>query len=61
MSIKPKINRDLNSAKVHFGSKLEILSWIDGEWWQGQAQNMAIFTFKLNLTLKFKVNYPPKE
>ena len=36
--MKPKINRDRNNAKMHFGPFLEILTLTDGELWHGQAQ-----------------------
>ena len=35
-----------------FGPNLEILSWIGGEWWHGQAQNMAIFYFEVKFDLE---------
>ena len=39
MSIKPKINKDLNSAKMHFfGLSLEILTSIGGEVWPGKRK-----------------------
>ena len=59
MSIKPKINRDLNSAKVHFGSKFGNII-LGGEWWQGQAQNMAIFYFSVKFDLEVQGQLPPK-
>ena len=60
ISIKPKIGRDLNSAKMHFVPNLEIVTSIGGELWPGQAQNGVNCELKLNLTLKDKVNHPPK-
>ena len=39
MSLKPKIGRDLNSAVMHFGANLEILTRIGGKWLRVQAQN----------------------
>ena len=61
MSIKPKITRDLNCAKVHFCFKFGNLTldrWWMMAWTSSKYGNF--FTFKLNLTLKLKVNYPLK-
>ena len=52
----PKFSGILRVLRCIIGPNLEILSWIGGEWWHGQSQNMAVFTLKLNLTLKCKVN-----
>ena len=41
----PKLTGILTVLRCILGPNLEILSWIGGEWWQGQAQNMAIFYF----------------
>ena len=43
MSIKLKIGRDLDSAKMHFVPHLEIITWIGGELWHAQAYNGVIF------------------
>ena len=40
-------------------AKLVILAWIDDGLWCGKARNGVNFDFKLNLTLKVKVDYPP--
>ena len=37
--MKPKIKRNLNSAKMHFNPNMEILPWLSGQLWRGQAQN----------------------
>ena len=42
------------------GPNLEILSWIGGEWWQGQAQNMAIFYCEVKFDLEVQGQLPPK-
>ena len=39
----PKLTGILTVLRCILGPNLEILSWIGSEWWQGQAQNMAIF------------------
>ena len=39
----PKLIGILTVLRWILGPNLEILSWIGSEWWQGQAQNMAIF------------------
>ena len=41
----PKLTGILTVLRCILGPNLEILSWIGSEWWQGQAQNMAIFYF----------------
>ena len=41
----PTINRDLNSAKMHFVPNLEILAWISGDLSGARAQNGANFDF----------------
>ena len=41
----PKLTGILTVLRCILGPNLEILSWIGGEWWQEQAQNMAIFYF----------------
>ena len=43
-----------------FGPNLEILSWIGGELWHGQAQNMVIFHFEVKFDLEFQGQLPPK-
>ena len=39
----PKLTRILTELRCILVPNLEILSWIGGEWWHGQAQNMVIF------------------
>ena len=41
----PKLTGILTVLRCILGSNLEILSWIGGERWHGQAQNMVIFYF----------------
>ena len=43
------------------GPNLVILAWMGHELWSGQAQNEGNSDFKLNLTLKVKVNCPLKQ
>ena len=38
---------DFNSAKKHYGPNLEILTWIDGEWARGLAQNNVNLDFQV--------------
>ena len=52
ISIKPKIGRDLNSAKMHFVPNLEIVTSIGGESWHGQAQNGVNFAFEVKFDLE---------
>ena len=40
-----QVNRDLNSAKMHFPPNLEIVPRIGGDLSHGQAQNGAYFDF----------------
>ena len=50
----PKINRDLNGARMHFGPNLEILISIGGDLSRGQAQNGGkILTWKSNVANSF--------
>ena len=42
------------------GPNLEILSWIGGEWWHGQAQNMVIFDFSVKFDLEVQGQLPHK-
>ena len=42
------------------GLNLEILSWIGGEWWHGQGQNMAFFYFEVKFDLEGQGQSPPK-
>ena len=41
----PKLIGILTVLGCICGSNLEILSWIGGEWWHGEAENMVIFHF----------------
>ena len=41
----PKLTGILTVLRCILGSNLEILSWIGGQWWNGQAQNRVIFYF----------------
>ena len=41
----PKLTGILTVLRCILGPNLEIVSWIGGEWWHGQAQNMVIFYF----------------
>ena len=50
MSIQPKINRDLNSAKMHFWPKL--LTSIGGDLSHGQAQNGVNFDIWVQFDLE---------
>ena len=43
MSITPKINMDLNSAKMHFSLNLEILTSIGAKLWRRQFQTGGKF------------------
>ena len=61
MSIKPKIGRDLNSAKMHFGPNLEIVTSIGSELWHGQAQNGINFDFEVKFDLEGQGQSPPKQ
>ena len=62
--ITPQIDRDPNCTKMHFWFKLDDSS-LNG--WPGdnlsyvQVQKGMNFDFKLNLTLKVKVNQLPKQ
>ena len=60
-SIAPQNYRDLNQCILHLWSKFGDPS-VNG-WWVmcGQAQNRVNFAFKLNLTLKVKVDCPLKQ
>ena len=57
----PKLAGILTELRCIFGQNLEILASTGGEWSRRQAQNSVNFDFKLNLTLKVKVNQPPKQ
>ena len=56
----PKTTGILTVLRCILGPNLEILSWIGGEWWQGQAQNMAIFYFWVKFDLEVQGQLPPK-
>ena len=56
----PKISRILRVLRCIIGPNLEILSWIGGERWHGQAQNMAIFYFEVNFDLEVQGQLTPK-
>ena len=56
----PKINRNLNNAKMQFSANLEILPWEGGDLSHGQTQNGANFDLGLNFTLQVRVKSPIK-
>ena len=56
----PKFSSILRMLRCIIGSNLEILSWIGGEWWHGQGQNMAIFYFEVKYDLEGQGQSPPK-
>ena len=62
MLINPKINRDINSAKVHLWSKFgnPSFNW----WWVSGMEKLKIghiLTFELKFTMKVKVNQHQKQ
>ena len=57
----PKTIGILNKEFCTSGPNLVILAWMGNELWCGQAQNGENSDFKLNSTLKVKVNCPPKQ
>ena len=56
----PKLTGILTVLRCILGPNLEILSWIGGEWWHGQAQNMVIFLFYVKFDLEVQGQLPPK-
>ena len=56
----PKFSGILRVLRCIIGPNLEILSWIGGEWWHGQAQNMAIFYFEVKFDLEVQGQLTPK-
>ena len=40
--MNPKINKDLNSAKMHFYPNLEILTTIRGDLWRAQTHKLTL-------------------
>ena len=63
MSIKSKINRDTNSANMHFWSKSGYPNF--NTWWvitddddADKLETGQYFNLKLNFTLNIKVNQP---
>ena len=56
----PKLSGILRGLRCIIGPNLEILSWIDGDWWHGQAQNMAIFYFEVKFDLEVQGQLTPK-
>ena len=56
----PKFSGILRVLRCIFGPNFEILSWIGGEWWHGQAQNMVIFHFEVKFDLEVQGQLPPK-
>ena len=56
----PKFSGILRVLRCICGPNLEILSWIGGEWWYGQAQNMVIFHFEVKFDLEVQGQLPPK-
>ena len=57
----PKLIGILTQVFCTFVPNLVILAWTGDELSCRQAQNGVILTLKLNLTLKVKVNHPPKQ
>ena len=57
---RPKLTGILTVLRCICGPNLEILSWIDGEWWHGQAQNMVIFYFSVKFDLEVQGQLPHK-
>ena len=63
MSINPKINRDLNSAKLHFWSKFGNHDF--NQWWliartNSQTQSGVNFDFEVKFDLEGQNQSPPK-
>ena len=56
----PKLIGILTVLRCILGSNLEILSWIGGEWWQGQAQNMVFFYIRVKFDLEVQGQLAPK-
>ena len=56
----PKFSGILRVLRCIIGPNLEILSWIGGKWWHGQAQNMAIFYFEVKFDLEVQGQLTPK-
>ena len=56
--LPPKTIGILTKLICTSGPNLVILAWMGYAIWYGQAQ---ILTFKLNLTLKVKIDCPPKK
>ena len=56
MSINPKINRDLNSAKMHLWSKFGNLDFKTNS----QTQNGVNFDFEVKFDLEGQGQSPPK-
>ena len=56
----PKLSGILRVLRCICGPNLEILSWIGGEWWHGQTQNMAIFYFEVKFDLEIQGQLTPK-
>ena len=56
----PKFSGILTVLRCICGPNLEILSWIGGEWWHGQAQNMVIFHCEVKFDLEVQGQLPPK-
>ena len=56
----PKFSGILRVLRCIIGPNLGILSWIGGEWWHGQGQNMAIFYFEVKFDLEGQGQSPPK-
>ena len=57
----PKTIGILTKVFCTSGPNFVVLAWTGNELLHGQAQNGEILTFKLNLTLKVKVNHPLKQ
>ena len=56
----PKFSGILRVLRCIIGPNLEILSWIGGEWWHGQGQNMAVFYFEVKFDLEVQGQLTPK-
>ena len=55
-----RINRNLNSAKMHFRPNLVILAWTADELWGGQAQKEVKFDFQVKFDLEGQDRSSPK-
>ena len=60
MAINSKINRDVNSAKMHFGPNNEIRTSNGGELGCGEVQSRVNFGFSAQFDLKGQGQSPHK-